>query len=147
MVTVKITQTAYETLLIHLLQYGNKSLKKTNEVMGLLFGVRSGEIVEIRKIVPIKHGPDCEKAFTETDLITFGELEKKIMQENVGLEPYGFYTSHPKMGFYLSQNEIKNLVYFIQEKKNSNAIAIIGDHLQLEQANNFGIKADRKSVV
>ncbi len=106
--------------------------------MGLLYGVRSGDTIEIRKAVPIKHGSSCEKPFNETDYVVFSETDDKIIPE--GLEPCGFYTTHPKMGFYLSQSEIKNLLYFIQEKNIPEAIAIIGDHAQLEEADNTGFQ-------
>jgi hypothetical protein len=139
MVKIKFTETAYENMLIHMLQFGNKSLKKTNEVMGLIYGARSGDTLTIKKIIPIKHGPDCEKAFTEPDYVTFSEVDAKILKEE-SLESFGFYTSHPKMGFYLSQNEIKNLVYFMHEKKNAYAVAVIGDHAQMDQPDNYGFK-------
>jgi proteasome lid subunit RPN8/RPN11 len=139
MVNVKIIQAAYEQLLIHILQYGNKNLRKSEEVMGLCYGVRSGDSIEIQKIVPIKHGSDCEKAFGETDFVAFNEVDEKVTQE--GLESCGYYITHPKMGFYLSQNEIKNLLYFINEKNIPYAIAIIGDHNQLEEPENYGIQA------
>jgi proteasome lid subunit RPN8/RPN11 len=119
--------------------FGNKNLRKVQEVFGLLYGSRSGEIISIQQVIPVKHGLDCEKAFTETDLIAFGEIEKNQIKE--GLESFGFYISHPKVGFYLSQNEIKNLNYFIQEKKNPYAIALVGDHMELEKVNNLGIQA------
>jgi proteasome lid subunit RPN8/RPN11 len=139
MVNVLITQPAYEQILIHMLQYGNKNSRKIQEVFGVLYGIRSGENITIQKAVPVKHGPDCEKAFTETDMITLGELDQKNTQE--GLEVFGYYSSHPKMGFYLSQNEIKNLAYFIQEKKNPAAVALICDHAPLEEKDHMGIQA------
>jgi proteasome lid subunit RPN8/RPN11 len=139
-INIKIDQSTYEEILIHILQFGNKSLKKTQEVLGLIFGIRSGDSVEIKKSIPIKHGSGCEKTFTETDFVNFSEIETKVLQESEGLEVYGYYTSHPKMGYYLSQNDIKNLLYFIEEKKNDYAIALIGDHAQLENDGDTGLK-------
>jgi proteasome lid subunit RPN8/RPN11 len=140
MTKILLSQTAYEQLLIHMLQFASKNLKKSDEVMGLLYGVRSGESIEIRKTVPIKHGPSCEKPFTETDFVAFNESDKKIIPE--GFEPLGFYSTHPKMGFYLSQNEIRNLIYFIQERKIPYAICLVGDHLKLDEKDNYGWQAN-----
>lgn len=141
MVKVFISQAVYEEILIHILMFGNKNLRKVQEVFGLLFGSRSGDTISIQQIIPVKHGSDCEKAFTETDLISFAEIEKKQIHE--GLEAFGYYISHPKVGFYLSQNEIKNLTYFIQEKKNPYAIALVGDHMELEKPESMGLQAFR----
>lgn len=141
MPTIQLTQSAYEQILIHMLQYGNKSLRKSEEAMGLIYGIRAGENIEIRKTIPVKHGSTCEKPFTETDFIAFNEIDQKVLPD--GLECFGYYSTHPKTGFYLSQNEIKNLLYFVNEKKNPYAIAVIGDHNQLEEKDNPGLKVFR----
>ncbi len=130
---------AYERLLVHMLQYGSKELKNSEPVLGLIYGIKAGDTITIKESIPVKHGEVCNRELTETDKVNFTEIDKQY--EEQGLQPFGFYLSHPKMGYYLSQTEMKNLVYFHKEKGQENAFAIIGDHAQMENDGDLGIQA------
>ncbi len=135
---VHITADAYLEMLGHVLEYGNMGLKQTYDVLGICLGKLDGDTVIVSKTIPVKHGPSVDRPFSEVDLIAINEN----IQTTAELRKVGWYRSHGKMGFYMSQSDKKNQLVF-QTAEFPKGVFLTFDFEKITESDPLGVKAFR----
>jgi len=134
-ITVHITTDAYLEMLGHVLEYGNTGMKQTYDVLGICMGKLEGSKLTINKTFPVKHGVSVDRPFSEVDLIA--------INENIPTTPeqykVGWYRSHGKMGFYMSQSDKKNQLEF-QTPEFPQGVFLTFDFEKITDEDPFGLK-------
>ena len=121
-----------------MLQFGNKNLKKSEEIMGLLYGFDLG--IQLKFVRRSRSNTVRVVKNPSTKPIMLYSVKQMIKSFPKVWNLVAFILHIRKWDFISSQSEIKDLLYFIQEKNIPEAIAIIGDHAQLEEADNTGFQ-------
>ena len=135
-IEIFLKSNAYLDMLAHVLEFGNAGLKTPEDVLGLCIGNVKKNKVIINKIIPMKHGISVDRPFTEVDLIAINEsleLEKDELK-------VGWYRSHCKMGFYMSQSDKKNQLQF-QRPDFEYGVFISFDYDKITDEDPLGLKA------
>ena len=135
---VFVTADAYLEMLGHVLEYGNIGLKQTFDVLGICLGKLDGEKVIVSKTIPVKHGPSVDRPFSEVDLIAINEN----IQTTGELRKVGWYRSHGKMGYYMSQSDKKNQAFF-QTPEFQKGVFLTFDFEKINEEDPTGVKAFR----
>jgi hypothetical protein len=136
--SIYLTADAYLEMLGHVLEYGNMGLKQTYDVLGICLGKLEGEKIVITKSIPVKHGPSVDRPFSEVDLIAINEnIQTTPEQRKVG-----WYRSHGKMGFYMSQSDKKNQLVF-QTADFPTGVFLTFDFEKISDTDPLGVKAFR----
>jgi len=143
---VIIKPLAYFKMLKHVLRFGSMAKKKSQykECMGMLMGklgTLKGTVkdVEVIDAIPFTHGGHIEVAFEGKDYVSFAEINEKYAQQ--GIFNIGWYHSHPGLTTFLSTVDVRNHLGF--QTTNPSAIAIVWDHLLLEEENHNGFETFR----
>jgi hypothetical protein len=135
---VFLTADAYLEMLGHVLEYGNMGLKQTYDVLGICLGKIDGDKLIVSKSIPVKHGPSVDRPFTEVDLIAINEN----IQTTNDLRKVGWYRSHGKMGYYMSQSDKKNQLVF-QTPEFPQGVFLTFDFEKISEEDPLGVKAFR----
>lgn len=152
---IKIEPDAYAKALIHVLRFASDALHEASwvEVYGWLVGKIETEgeekIVHVYDAVPIHHGKDIEVTWDAAAYVRAAEFDEKLFQksqdpENKDMEGMfivGWYHSHPKLDFFLSNTDIQNHIGF--QGPNPQSIAIVFDHSKIVPYKNLGFKIFR----
>ncbi len=143
---VIIKPNAYYKMLVHALRWGSTEMDKAyyKECMGMLIGELGegqGDLkdVIVHDIVPINHGGKIEVAFAPEDYISFSYVDSDFADQ--GLFTVGWYHTHPALTAFLSDVDIRNQLGF--QTPNPSAIALVFDHMYLEEEGNLGFKIFR----
>jgi proteasome lid subunit RPN8/RPN11 len=143
---VIIKPLAYLKMLKHVLRFGSMAKKKSQfkECMGMLMGklgALKGTVkdVTIVDVVEMTHGGHIEVAFEDRDYVAFAEINERYAKE--GVFNVGWYHSHPGLTTFLSTVDVRNHLGF--QTTNPSAIAIVWDHILLEEANHNGFECFR----
>lgn len=143
---VTIKPQAYLKMLKHVLRFGSMAKKKSQykECMGMLMGKLGGLKGTVKDVVvvdaiPFTHGGHIEVQFEDKDYVAFAEINEKYAQE--GVFNVGWYHSHPGLTTFLSTVDVRNHLGF--QTTNPSAIAIVWDHLLLEEENHNGFETFR----
>jgi len=143
---IKIKPRAYITMLKHVLQYGNSALGSNSvEVMGICMGKEEKGNIVVYEAIPISHGSAIEVGFTPTDYAAFAQIDEEYSQKGTGLYACGWYHSHPGMGAFLSNIDIKNHLFY-QKEQTPKGFALVFDYKYLDDPQGeapFGFKAFR----
>ncbi|MHA1341573.1 MAG: hypothetical protein ACTSRZ_16795 [Promethearchaeota archaeon] len=143
---IKIKPKAYITMLKHVLQYGNDALGPDSvEVMGICMGKEENGNIVVYEAIPISHGSSIEVGFTPADYAAFAQIDEEYSKKGTGLYACGWYHSHPGMGAFLSNIDIKNHLFY-QKEQTPKGFALVFDHKYLNDPEGeapFGFKAFR----
>ncbi|MFW9987299.1 MAG: hypothetical protein ACFFC3_01450 [Candidatus Odinarchaeota archaeon] len=134
-----IKKEAFRNMLTHVLRFGNESLEKSVEVMGICLGHYESEEdkVIVENAVPLSHGDKVEIGFDKDDYDLFIEIKNKY-----SLDLIGYYHSHPSWGLFLSESDLNNLKYF-QSEKFPYGFAIVFDHTLMGKNEELGFEIYR----
>jgi proteasome lid subunit RPN8/RPN11 len=137
---------AYLKMLKHVLRFGSIVKKKSQmkECMGMLFGKlgdAKGTVkdVIVTDVVEVTHGGHIEVSFEDKDYIAFAEINERYASQ--GDFNIGWYHSHPGLSVFLSTVDVRNHLGF--QTTNSSAIAIVWDHVLLEEKGHNGFESFR----
>lgn len=137
---------AYLKMLKHVIRFGSivKSKKQCKECMGMLMGklgALKGTVhdVIVEDVVEITHGGHIEVSFEDKDYVAFADINERYAAE--GIFNIGWYHSHPGLSVFLSTVDVRNHLGF--QTTNSSAIAIVWDHVLLEEEGAIGFETFR----
>jgi proteasome lid subunit RPN8/RPN11 len=130
---------AYLKMLKHVIRFGSivKTKKQCKECMGMLMG-KLGPLkgtvhdVIVEDVVEITHGGHIEVSFEDKDYVAFADINERYAAQ--GIFNIGWYHSHPGLSVFLSTVDVRNHLGF--QTTNSSAIAIVWDHVLLEEGDN-----------
>ena len=145
---VIIKPKAYLKMMKHVLRFGSMSKKKSQfkECMGMLFGKLGDQKGTVRDVIvtdvaEFTHGGHIEVAFEDKDYIAFADINDRFASDGEGIFNIGWYHSHPGLSVFLSTVDVRNHLGF--QTTNASAIAIVWDHLLLEEPNHIGFESFR----
>lgn len=104
-------------------------------------GAQKGTVrdVEIVDVVEVTHGGHIEVSFDDKDYVAFAEINERYAAE--GVFNVGWYHSHPGLTVFLSTVDVRNHLGF--QTTNPSAIAIVWDHMLLEEDGHIGFETFR----
>ena len=140
---VIIQPKAYLKMLKHVLRFGSMAKKKSQfkECMGMLFGKLGDQKGTVRDVIvtdvaEFTHGGHIEVAFEDKDYVALAEINDSFASQGDGVFNVGWYHSHPGLSVFLSTVDVRNHLGF--QTTNPSAIAIVWDHILLEDKNEEG---------
>ncbi len=139
---VIIKYQAYLTMISHVLRFGNEALEKSVEVLGVCMGkiADNGNDLICYEAVPISHGSGVDVGFTQEDYIAFASVDEQYSEK--GLFAIGWYHSHPGLGVFFSDIDIKNHLFW-QKEQTPMAFGLVFDHILMGVEDSLGFKAFR----
>jgi proteasome lid subunit RPN8/RPN11 len=137
---------AYLKMMRHVLRFGSivKTKKQCKECMGMLMG-KLGQMrgtlhdVIVEDVVEITHGGHIEVSFDDKDYVAFADVNERYAAQ--GIFNIGWYHSHPGLTVFLSTVDVRNHLGF--QTTNASAIAIVWDHVLLEEEKHIGFETFR----
>ncbi|OLS12734.1 MAG: 26S proteasome regulatory subunit N11 [Promethearchaeota archaeon CR_4] len=94
-------------------------------------------------MIPISHGGSIEVTFSAEDYVAFSLVDAAFAES--GLFTIGWFHTHPGLDLFLSTVDVRNHLYW--QTVNPLAIAIVFDHVHLQEEGNLGFKIFRLNDV
>lgn len=137
-----IKYSAYMTMISHVLRFGNDGLENSVEVLGVCMGeiAKNGNDLICHEVVPINHGSGIDVGFNEQDYIAFASIDEEY--GNKGWFAIGWYHSHPKLGVFFSDTDIKNHLFW-QKEQTPMSFGIVFDHALMGKDDSLGFMTFR----
>ena len=139
---VYVRKEAFRNMLTHVLRFGNDTLEKSIEVMGICLGDYNTveSVVNIYNAVPIMHGLPVSVGFSKKELELFQQVREKYeVGETIVV---GWYISRPSWGLDFTEVTIGNHKFF-QNENFPNGICIVFDHSLMGKDGNLGFEVFR----
>ncbi len=126
---VKLSFNAYNAIILHASRFANAKLPMDawKEIYGFLIGKLEGDDVIVEDAVPMAHGSSVEVEFDDDHYIKSAQIDSMAAER--GQFMVGWYHSHPGLGLFLSNTDIKNHLGY--QGPNPKAIALVFDHTKL----------------
>ena len=142
---VIIKPQAYLKILVHALRWGSTAIPREQykECMGMLIGKNEGNDVIVHDMVPINHGGSIEVNFSPNDYVAFSMVDAQFAES--GLFTIGWFHTHPGLDLFLSSVDVRNHLGW--QTQNPLAIALVFDHMHLQEEGNLGFKIFRLNHV
>ncbi len=136
---------AYLKILVHALRWGSTAIPREQykECMGMLIGKNEGNDVVVHDMVPINHGGSIEVNFSPNDYVAFSMVDGQFAEQ--GLFTVGWFHTHPGLDIFLSSVDVRNHLGW--QTQNPLAIALVFDHMHLQEEGNLGFKIFRLSNI
>ncbi|MHA1379444.1 MAG: Mov34/MPN/PAD-1 family protein [Candidatus Helarchaeota archaeon] len=133
---VRISFDAYLTIILHACRFANAKLPMDawKEIYGFLVGKLDGDDVIVEMAVPMAHGSSVEVEFDDEHYIKSAQIDSMAAER--GQFMVGWYHSHPGLGLFLSNTDIKNHLGY--QGPNPKAIALVFDHTKLNPPDHPG---------
>ncbi|MBD3229595.1 MAG: tetratricopeptide repeat protein [Candidatus Lokiarchaeota archaeon] len=134
---VKIREKAYRMIALHSMFFGNRDIARAEwkEIYGLLIGKVNNEDVIITDAIPITSGKKYEVEFESEHYSKAAEIDSIAAEKDLFVT--GWYHSHPGIGLFLSNTDVKNHMGY--QSINPKAVALVFDFTDLDE-NNLGFK-------
>ncbi|MFX0136869.1 MAG: Mov34/MPN/PAD-1 family protein, partial [Candidatus Hodarchaeota archaeon] len=127
---VRLSLRAYQSIILHATRFANAKLPMDvwKEIYGFLIGKLDGEDVIVEDAVPMAHGSSVEVEFDDEHYIKSAQIDSMAAERDQFM--VGWYHSHPGLGLFLSNTDIKNQLGY--QGPNPKAIALVFDHTKLD---------------
>lgn len=137
---ITIKKKPYNFMLTHALKYGNDMLEINEKVLGICLGKvdEKKKEVSIEVAIPITHGQEVNKEFSQEILSMFSEVDNKYPELSI----QGWYTSCTGDFFDFSSFDIQNQKIF-QTKKTPYGFCIVFNHFLMRKKVNLGFEIYR----
>ncbi|MHA1300253.1 MAG: Mov34/MPN/PAD-1 family protein [Candidatus Helarchaeota archaeon] len=135
---VRLSFDAYLTIILHACRFANSKLPMDawKEIYGFLIGKLDGDDVIVENAVPMAHGSSVEVEFDDEHYIKSAQIDSMAAER--GQFMVGWYHSHPGLGLFLSNTDIKNHLGY--QGPNPKAIALVFDHTKLNPPDHPGFE-------
>ena len=135
---VKLSFDAYISIILHAMRFANAKLPMDawKEIYGFLIGKLDGDDVIIENAVPMAHGSSVEVEFDDEHYIKSAQIDSMAAERNLFM--VGWYHSHPGLGLFLSNTDIKNHLGY--QGPNPKAVALVFDHTKLNPPDHAGFE-------
>ncbi|MFX1324278.1 MAG: hypothetical protein ACFE8N_04930 [Promethearchaeota archaeon] len=136
---VLIKAEAYKTIILYASRYANRSIPPENwkEIYGVLIGYSDDDLVYVLGAEALTFGHDTDVVLDKRHYAFISEIDDKLYSEEKGHYVVGWFHSHPGLGLFFSDIDLRNQVFF---QTHEDGIGLVFDHTLL------GRKTQEKSA-
>ncbi|MFW9783957.1 MAG: hypothetical protein ACFFFB_16850, partial [Candidatus Heimdallarchaeota archaeon] len=136
---VVIKAEAYKTIILYASRYANRSIPPENwkEIYGVLIGYSDNDLVYVLGAEALTFGHDTDVVLDKRHYAFISEIDDKLYSEKKGHYVVGWFHSHPGLGLFFSDIDLRNQVFF---QTHEDGIGLVFDHTLL------GRKTQEKSA-
>ncbi len=127
---VVIKAEAYKTIILYASRYANRSIPPENwkEIYGVLIGYTDNDLVYVLGAEALTFGHDTDVMLDERHYTFISEIDDKLYSEKKGHYVVGWFHSHPGLGLFFSDIDLRNQVFF---QTHEDGIGLVFDHTLL----------------
>ncbi len=128
--TVVIKAEAYKTIILYASRYANRSIPPENwkEIYGVLIGYTDDDLVYVLGAEALTFGHDTDVVLDKRHYTFISEIDDKLYAEEKGHYVVGWFHSHPGLGLFFSDIDLRNQVFF---QTHEDGIGLVFDHTLL----------------
>ncbi|MFW9969764.1 MAG: hypothetical protein ACFFDF_06155 [Candidatus Odinarchaeota archaeon] len=127
---VIIKAEAYKTIILYASRYANRSISPEDwkEIYGVLIGYTDEDFVYVLRAEALTFGHDTDVMLDERHYTFISEIDDKLYSEGKGNYIVGWFHSHPGLGLFFSDIDLRNQVFF---QTHEDGIGLVFDHTLL----------------
>ncbi|MFX1456768.1 MAG: hypothetical protein ACFFDB_15450 [Promethearchaeota archaeon] len=127
---VVIKAEAYKTIILYASRYANRSIPPENwkEIYGVLIGYTDDDLVYVLDAEALTFGHETDVVLDKRHYTFISEIDDKLYSENKGHYVVGWFHSHPGLGLFFSDIDLRNQVFF---QTHEDGIGLVFDHTLL----------------
>ncbi|MHA2391714.1 MAG: hypothetical protein ACXAEX_07075 [Promethearchaeota archaeon] len=127
---VVIKAEAYKTIILYASRYANRSIPPENwkEIYGVLIGYTDNDLVHVLGAEALTFGHDTDVVLDKRHYAFISEIDDKLYSEEKGHYVVGWFHSHPGLGLFFSDIDLRNQVFF---QTHEDGIGLVFDHTLL----------------
>ncbi|MHA2269538.1 MAG: hypothetical protein ACXAB8_17205 [Promethearchaeota archaeon] len=127
---VVIKAEAYKTIILYASRYANRSIPPENwkEIYGVLIGYSDDDLVYVLGAEALTFGHDTDVVLDKRHYTFISEIDDKLYSDEKGHYVVGWFHSHPGLGLFFSDIDLRNQVFF---QTHEDGIGLVFDHTLL----------------
>ncbi|MFX1424874.1 MAG: hypothetical protein ACFFBE_00355 [Promethearchaeota archaeon] len=127
---VIISAEAYKTIILYASRYSNRSIPPENwkEIYGVLIGYSDDDFVHVVGAEALTFGHDTDVVLDNRHYVFIAEIQDKLDSEGNKLYIVGWFHSHPGLGLFFSDIDLRNQIFF---QTHEDGIGLVFDHTLL----------------
>ncbi|MFW9821997.1 MAG: hypothetical protein ACFFE4_03635 [Candidatus Thorarchaeota archaeon] len=127
---VVVKAEAYKTIILYASRYANRSIPPENwkEIYGVLIGYTDDDLVYVLDAKALTFGHETDVVLDKRHYAFISEIDDKLYSEEKGYYVVGWFHSHPGLGLFFSDIDLRNQVFF---QTHEDGIGLVFDHTLL----------------
>ncbi|MFX1279419.1 MAG: hypothetical protein ACFFA3_08380 [Promethearchaeota archaeon] len=127
---VILSAKAYKTIILYASRYSNRSIPPENwkEIYGVLIGFTDDDFVHVVGAEALTFGHDTDVILDNRHYVFIAEIQDKLDSQGENLYIVGWFHSHPGLGLFFSDIDLRNQVFF---QTHEDGIGLVFDHTLL----------------
>jgi proteasome lid subunit RPN8/RPN11 len=127
---VIISAEAYKTIILYASRYSNRSIPSENwkEIYGVLIGFTDDDFVHVVGAEALTFGHETDVILDNRHYVFIAEIQDKLDSQGKKLYIVGWFHSHPGLGLFFSDIDLRNQVFF---QTHEDGIGLVFDHTLL----------------